>query len=217
MKITAFLFLLSALLPASATAATMTFSGLTSEHDVWTEDGITATGLDGATASVLRGEVGHLDDGSTQFATTIEFTMAGDFSANAFDLIPLGQSAIDCNPDLRSCAFPFTDAVWDNVVVEGWKDGVLVASDSFWMGETASTYSFDSSFSLLDTLLIKNLRLPEGADFYCLIDYCSHFNIDNVQLTVVPLPAALPLFASGAVGLWVFLFRRGRKRKNTPI
>ena len=93
------------------------------------------------------------------------------------------------------CADPY-----DNVLVQGYRNGALVAEDQFYAGDNPNTHLFSAQFLDLDLLVIGAL-LPNfpvvGGD--CIDFPCGHFNIDNVELSAVPLPAALPLY-SAALG-----------------
>jgi hypothetical protein len=52
-----------------------------------------------------------------------------------------------------------------------------------------------------------------GPGFFQAIQVSSAPTIDNTALSIVPLPAALPLFASGIGGLGLLGWRRKRKAR----
>lgn len=184
--------------PAHANVVTFTGIPFLTLSSTWSEDGITAVG---------NGELGffgipdseHMDDGGTGYPSSMTFSMTTPFNADSFDMIPVGN--FYCPNNVCS---PF-----DNVVVQGFLGASLVASDTFWMGNSLNTYVFSSAFTDLTSLKIS-IVFPPDFDSCHFNDPCTHMNIDNVALTPVPLPAALPLFASGLAGLrW--LSRRRRK------
>jgi hypothetical protein len=189
----------------AAAAATMTFNGLPTDEfttNTWTEDGITAKATWGGLGSHSRPDMAHIDDGGSSFASGISFVTGGLFEATSFDIHALTSSY--CS-DWDTCGVPF-----DNVVVEGWRDGMKVAKEAFSMGAdwSVSTYLFGSAFDLLDRLVIRAGWVPMGGpDSFCMDSPCAHFDIDNVTLqaatnpsvSAVPLPPAIVLMLS-AIG-----------------
>ena len=86
------------------------------------------------------------------------------------------------------------------------------------MGASPDPYlvSLGGLFSNLSSLAISILdpdyafyRSQPGVVFAGGCAPCSHFNVDNVTLSPVPLPAGLPLFLSG-LGLLAVIARRRR-------
>ncbi len=126
------------------------------------------------------------------------------------------------NFDLPDISDIRLDLTFENVFVQGFRSGLLIAEDTFDMADV-SKYSFDSVFSNLDTLTITALDWSASSfddtmkslmeeypgytvEIYCAEAPCAHFNIDNVSLNPVtlnpvPLPASLPLFTS-VIGLF---------------
>ena len=210
--------LLSAGLPAQA--ATMTFDNLTDPFATsYSENGITATG-NGDMGMYSTGSV-HIDDGGTSAPSQVNFTMAaGAFDAISFDLQPLGFSLELCDDGTGICTSPS----FENAKVEGFSGATLVASLLFDMGPGSSPYTvaLSSAFRNLPSLTISVVypvallqSPPAGMSSWC-DSPCSHFEIDNVTLNAVtpapvPLPAGLPLAASGLVALGALALRR-RKR-----
>lgn len=201
---------LSALaLPASA--ATMTFDQLNLNPVMATtyfEDGILASGN-----GSLRIEYGsgglHLDDAGTSAPSKVSFTMASKFDALSFLLDPVGFNLNACSGG-NTCSSP----TYLNVMVQGFRDGNLVSNAVFDMGASLDPYRIDLGglFTNLSSLLI-GVVYPDFAQFkpasVTPCAPCSHFNIDNVTLAPVPLPAGLPLAVTGLAAL-AFVSRRRR-------
>lgn len=213
-------FLLAASLATSslpAQAATMTFDNLTDPFATsYSENGITATG-DGDMGMYSTGSV-HIDDGGTSAPSQVTFTMAaGAFDAVSFDLRPIGFYLEYTDP-----AGNLSMPSWANVQVQGFSGINLVSSLTFDMGQTPTTITLNSMFRNLTSLTIGILfpdwiyqNLPANASVYC-DSPCSHFEIDNVTLNAVnpapvPLPAGLPLAASGLAVLAGLARRRSRR------
>jgi hypothetical protein len=214
-----------------ADAATMTFTGLPNgdytSNTIWIEDGITANTItDIATGGVL-GSFGTpdradlTDDGSSNFASTIDFTMKKVFRPISFDLLPGGiHYCVVADPDIddeSNCPTPYI-----NVLLQGFNGGGhLVASDTFFMGTTDTTYQFGPEWKRLSKLRITDLRGEEyfsgehGSPQFAFCqnggDVCAEFEIDNVTLVPVPLPPAILLFAT-ALGILPWLRYRTAKR-----
>ncbi len=199
-----------------ATAAVMTFSDLPElalPGEEYQEGGITASPINGRLGYYTIPGTAHLDDAGTSYAKSMNFTMDFIFYAISFDILPY---------DTAYCAdesVPCSGDPYDNVLVQGYWDGSLVAEDIFFMGEQPSTYLFSDQSLILDQLVIGALY-PDIATIggMCLTAPCGHFNIDNVRLDPIPLPAALPLF-SAALGLLGFLGlrRSGRTALKVPV
>ena len=196
---------LTASLPAAANVVTFTdIPGTLIDTSIWVEDGITVNG----SGSLLFGAFSIPDtlhlDGMSPYSSMVDLTMASVFDAHRIDMIPIGSdgghSAL-CVGDV--CGLPFM-----NVLFEGFSGLNLVAILGMWMGETPTTFFFPDTFAGLTRLRLSMLF---NAD--CMDQPCTHMNIDNVTLLIddalsaIPLPTALPLFASGIValgagGLW---------------
>lgn len=208
-----FTFGLGALGAGPAPAANMTFSGLTGDcvgTPSYTENGITATSGGGTDIAYhLNPGVLHMDDSGTTCPQSVEFTMARPFDAISVDILPL-ESNYCADPD--NCSAPGDP--YDNVLWEGFVGDAIVASSKFFMGTTDSTYVFGDAFRGLDKLKVSAL-LPSLAVIggECFDAPCAHFELDNLNLAPIPLPATLWLLASGlttlgAMGVW----RRPRRR-----
>lgn len=203
-----------------AQAATMTFNSLTDPIATsYSENGITATG-NGHMGMYSSGNL-HIDDGGTSAPSRVTFTMAaGAFTALSFDIRPIGFYLEYADPDGNLSA-----PGWANVQVQGFSGIDLVSSLMFDMGkgQTPYTVTLGSVFSNLTALAISIVypdwllqNLPKDAYAWC-DSPCSHFEIDNVTLTAVtpaavPLPAGLPLAASGLALLGGLALRRRSRR-----
>ena len=134
----------------------------------------------------------HLDDGGTSFARQITFTMNRRFNAIAFDLIPTNFNYLICDSEeLEGCV----TETFDNVMLQGFRNGILVGLSIFDMSLNSGHLSFGSLLRNLDSLVIGfaplpfDGTLPDGRFAVCIESPCSHFNIDNITLAAVPLPA----------------------------
>lgn len=197
-----------------ATAATMTFDNLWADPfaKTYTENSILASG--NGNLGLYSGNGGlHFDDGGTSAPSTVSFSMASSFNAVSFLLDPVAFDFIVCSGP-SNCA----QQTYLNVLVQGFRDGALVSNLSFDMGASPDPYLFNlgSAFTNLTSLLVAVI-LPDFNAYEALPGVtsaspcapCSHFNIDNVTLAPVPLPAGLPLVASG-LALLAFVARRRR-------
>jgi hypothetical protein len=197
--------------PAQAVSV-MTFDGLPQcclglvapgGDGTWSEAGITATGnVDTRLGYHFLEDSAQLNDGGTSYPTAITFTMQGRFDAISFDLIPtyfVGYSERDEEGELQ-----LIDEPLDNVLLAGIRDDIVVAADTFNMGELfeLSKYIFSEIFSGLDSLVIAAV-LPDNVR-EC--GPCAGFNIDNVSLSLqqpispVPIPPSALLLLT-ALGL----------------
>jgi hypothetical protein len=201
-----------AALASPVSSATMTFSGINLDPlaRTYSEDGIFASG--NGYLGVYAASALHFDDGGTAAPSKVSFTMASHFNAVSFLLDPVNFDFRICTSAISSCAA----STYVNVLVQGFRDGALVSNLMFNMGPSPDPYTvaLGSVFNDLSSLVI-GILYPSLAQFQPLpagsrIDPCapcSHFNIDNVTLAPVPLPASLPLAASG-LAILGFLTRR---------
>lgn len=206
------ILLFACLFPAVASANVMTFINITGDSSfdniVYIEDGITATG----NRAIARHGIelaAHMDDQATPFPSIITFTMDTPFDAVKFDFNGSTRHR-DCSGIEADLCMDQPYIPYNNMVVQGLRDGIVVAADNFWTGYE-DTYAFDSAFTNLDELLFLNLS-PSNPSFECMIDFCSHIDIDNITLSPVPLPASLPIFGAGI--LVILGFRRWILRKR---
>lgn len=214
------IFCAIAMFGTSASAATMTFNNLWDyanndyySGSTYTEDGITVTGNNelGYWSSTSL----HMDDFYYPSSSLATFTMGSRFSAVGFDLSADGFDYFVCD-----AAHNCTNPTYQNVLVQGYRNGSVVASLLFDMGAALQTFPvmLGGAFNNLSALSIEvfvpdNLftNHPPGGYADC-NSPCSHFTVDNVTLAPVPLPAALPLAAMG-FGL---LAMTARRRPSKP-
>ncbi|MEH6474466.1 MAG: VPLPA-CTERM sorting domain-containing protein [Sneathiella sp.] len=190
------------MLPFTASASVMTFDGIPTSIGIGTpyvEDGITAT-PSGSIGYHGSPDMAHMDDTGTGFPEEITFSMAGAFDAVSFDYDPHRWAYYFYPQDTKiEEVLPYV-----NVALTGERNGSVIATTKFQMNDTDSTFLFSSAFENIDRLTIALLK-PEllgSADngYYDCSYPCSHWNIDNVTLSAVPLPASLPLFGAALIG-----------------
>lgn len=199
-----------------AAAATMTFGSLVGYPftQTYSEDGITANAVGYGYLGFENGSGGlHFDDAGTSAPSKVAFSMASNFDAVSFVLDPVGFDFLVCS-GLASCSAP----TYLNVLVQGFRGSSLVSNMVFDMGASLDPYTVNLAglFTNLSSLMIGVIypdvayfRSQAGVTSAGLCAPCSHFNIDNVTLAPVPLPAGLPLFVSG-LGALAFVSRRRR-------
>jgi hypothetical protein len=163
--------------------------------DLYIEAGVRVSGFKFGELVFPEGSgTAHLDNpGDGHFTDVLRFTFKRRFDLRSFEIFPFG--------------FECDDAVcpgYDNVLVTGWRDGARIARALFSMGALPSLFA-DPAFAGLDQLVI---RTPAEPPAYALGN--SHFSIDNLVITPVPLPAGLPLLAGALVLLG--LSRRRRRQ-----
>ena len=194
-------------LSSQAQAATMTFDNLVDPlASTYFEDGITVSG---------NGELGvygagHVDAANSPAPSRLTFTTGARFNALSFDITPVGFDYFICKGD-AACV----NRTYRNVSVSGYRGSDLVASLLFNMGELTSAYAvlLGERFTNLTSLVIEAV-MPEFPTrprvFGDCEENCSDFDIDDITLAPVPLPAGLPLAAS-ALGILGLLARRKRR------
>jgi len=188
----------------SASGATMTFAGINDDPAayVYSEDGITVSG--NGNLGIYGSGALHLDDFGTSAPSRAVFTMDSAFDAISFDIAGSFLMTICKVSDPSKCKTP----TYKNVLVEGFVGAQSVASLVFDMSKTSGTVQLGSMFSGLTSLAISVVipphlmpfQPPKGGKVVSCALPCSHFDIDNVVLAPVPLPATAPLLA-GALAL----------------
>ena len=191
-----------------AEANTVTFDNLPSYFDVldagttgspYVENGVTVTSTQpfGVLAWDTAPGLAHIDDSGTDFTSGLMFTMGRAFDAVSFTLNSLGY-------DFSGTPGPLSD----NIFVTGLAGGSAVATASFTLSDIyqdVQTFLLGSAFTGLDALLIE-LDYPVntascGAP-------CGHFDLDEVVLAPVPLPAAGLLLGGALLGFGALRRRR---------
>lgn len=195
---------------SAAGAATMTFTGVGDDPDqtVWVENRIEADANGRQIGDFARPDAAHMDDSGSSYARFIEFSMYRPFHAKSFDIFPVGWDVI-YEKDGELVRYDF-----DNVEITGYRNGEVVTQDRFNMLNVGSTYTFGSAFRSLDLLRIgftPLFELPRDILVGSQCSPCTHFDIDNVTLAPVPLPATLGLLGFGAAALGSLRLTRRRR------
>ena len=189
---------------SAASAVTLTFDGIPANTFVSTyeEAGVSVhagsreIGGHGMTDSL------HLDDSGSPFARALIFSGPHRITVSSFDLIPNSPTEVCERIGNLNCGKPY-----DNVVVQGVRDGSVIVDERFYMGDAKNTVALGSLFSDLDSFIIRAIRFTnDDPIYYCIDSPCSHFNIDNVAIDKLPPLAPVPLPATafligGAFGL----------------
>lgn len=200
----------------------------------WFEDGILA--MAGSDEIAFHGipDSAHMDDRGAPFPSQIMFTMLG----RVFDAVSLDMAGSWSKAEICTDTFAYGDPLLDpdfvgttcepyafaNVLVSGYRQGVEIASLAFDMFNAKPTFAFSKDFRGIDALSVSFASLdtidPTDFDdldspgdstrsyFTCDDAPCTHFNIDNVTLAPVPLPATVGLLGMALAGLWVARRRR---------
>ena len=206
---------LSLLGAGSAAAATISFAGLPGDYGgtpgaTYTENGITAAGIGGGLAS-FEGTGAHLDPSGTPCSQGVSLTTDRRFNPVSAAIqpvtTPFGITAYSSQSDVGDCAGG--GEPYDNVLVQGYRDASLVASDQFFMGSSPFGYAFGDAFRNIDALQVFALDPDFGVlGGVCLDAPCAHFNLTSVEISPVPLPAAGWMFVSALAGLGILRRRR---------
>lgn len=199
---------------APAAAAVLSFNGvpgggdgcLAGNPESVTEAGFTISNCPGYW--IAPGEV-HLDDGGTGFRDSVDFSAPFRFRAESVTILGLGSAFTDQET--------WEPVAYENVLFEGFRDGVLVARQGHSTGILANsihTVLFGPDFAALDLLRISQVLpgaedLARYPDAYCADSPCAHVSLLEIRLSPVPLPAGLPLLAA-ALMAFGFLARRRR-------
>lgn len=198
-------FALAMSVSAPAVAATVvTFDDLAGDFDpppIYTEGGVSVSG---APAYYDTPGVVHLDDAGTSLTSSILIYTGRLFAAIGLDVIGLGQESyiIGGDGDPLSVAH-------DNVLFQGYRAGAQVAELRFSTGlEPGTTWlALGAGFGQIDALRISAVtQLPDGT--FCAGVPCGHFEIDNVTIAPVPLPAAGLLLTAALGGVAAARSRR---------
>lgn len=196
----------SVAIAAPVSASTMTFDNLgypdysePGDGLTWVENGITARSLDGGIiGNYFTPGTAHVDDTGTEFASGMAFTMGKRFTSAVFTSIALGYDM------WFQTRLPF------NVVLTGYFMGERVAQKAFQLSDDdgkVQNFALLAGATAFDKVTLR-LIYPNG----CAGAPCAHFDLDQVELAAVPLPAAGAALGAGLLALAGVARRRVRNR-----
>lgn len=203
---------------SQACGATMTFDKALSPEDYFATYSYVENGIkmvaDRPLDPTFLGGVLHMDDGGTSASRHVTFTMGKRFRAVSFQVPWSSFNSFICNDETGECE-QFTS---NNLLIEGFRGGKSVISQWINTDDVApNSFQFSRAFTGLTSirlwLLGPQLLNRPGYTSFCADNPCSHFNLDNVTLSPVPVPAGLPLVGS-AIAMLGFLGVRARKRRG---
>lgn len=149
----------------------------------------------------------HLDDEGTPIGNSVAFSSGGRFTVHALDVISGGIQSPIFDPATGTYNFN----AYDNVLFQGFRNGQLVASLAYSTGATAGTIwnvTFGAAFANLDQFIVTQVK--PNASTFC--SPCGHVHLDNLQISPIPLPAALWLMSAALLGVSLpNLARRNRR------
>lgn len=176
------------------------------------------------------GNMLSLQDSPGLTKSTIQAADMGRFDLNALTF--RGQSRVymtgplDFDPtgsQSRSDWARFEIPTFDNFLVEGLRDGAVVASQMASTDVTAQTLALTDNFMDLDSVVIsllypnpQNVQIGFGlpstikANTIWCDEYCTGLAIDSASVSTVPVPPAIWLLGSGLALLVV----GGRRRRR---
>lgn len=195
----------------SASTVTLNFNGVTNSCGACgpgfptsiVEQGYT---ISGSPSTLVGGSV-HLDDAGTSFSNFVSISATNLFSVSALDVTGYTSKFLDGNG---------APLAFGNVLFQGFRNGVQVASSVFSTGVTGGLFHtmLGPQFSNLNLFRITQ-QGPSATDFavnrgsYCSDYPCGHVDIDNVTLvSAVPLPAMDSALVAGLAMLGLFGYRR---------
>ncbi|MEI4470906.1 VPLPA-CTERM sorting domain-containing protein [Frigidibacter sp. MR17.24] len=208
----------------SASAATLTFTGLSGEGGRFRNAPFYEAGFRVGNAPSSYGTGGAnqalylLSDGADFPREVMITNEAGRlFSVFSFDLAQGPQYGIISGGESWG---PYTPAKFNNVRLTGFLNGQVVSTVYLASWVEPGTNSYPRTFTAIDLgnafrdidafeiAAITPWNSP-GADGITCIDFpCSTFHIDNVQLAPVPLPAAGLLLVGGLAAIAALRRRR---------
>lgn len=203
-------------LPCAAT--TLTFDDIPGWHDgpapiAWREGGATVSAdpnSDGVVWYMRPGAV-HLDDSGTSLTSGVTLTTGGHFRALGMSVVGYDLASYVVTPD----EWDMRPVPYDNIAVEGFRNGLSVAYARFSTGLTggAFSFSFGAEFRGLDMLRIAAIgpwdQSFDGLPIECGDAPCGHVDLDSVTIAPVPLPGGFVL-ALGGMGVLAGLRLRRR-------
>lgn len=178
----------------------------------YAEDSVTVSGIGGSVAFNQNPGKVHLTDYGTAFAHTISIENGGRFNAVSFDYQDTNRNCISY---LCAIIIPY-----NNIELSAFREGSLIGTEFLTGNGVPTTHLFSSDFMDIDKLVISVLSPFFDPTPYCLTtgEPCSVVEVDNlvlnpIEISQVPLPAGLPLYAAGMalMGLWM---RQRRAKQN---
>lgn len=182
---------------------------------VWQEGGATVSAdanSDGVVWYSLPGAV-HLDDSGTSLTGGVDVTAGRQFHAMGMSVVGYPQASYVVTPE----EWDMRPVPYDNIAVEGFRNGLSVAYTRFSTGLTGGAFSFafGGDFRGIDMLRIAAIgpwgQSVDGQPIECGDAPCGHVDLDSLTIAPVPLPAglALALGGMGALAGMRLLRRRG--------
>lgn len=202
-------------LPAHARTVTLTFDDAPTEEEYYTdgdtpyvEGGVTILNAVAWSPGLL-----HLDDYGTPFPNTLEIFTGGSFTPLRAAILGLGQSSMREVPDGEGW-FDLIPTAYDNVILQGYRGGDLVAFDSYSTGLEFGwhDYVFPTSFRDIDSLWIVNSLELMPTDVRCDDAPCAHISVDDLQIALAPV--SLPASGGLLFGAMAMLGLRRRFRNG---
>ncbi len=202
---------------SQACGATMTFDKPLSPEDYFAtysyiENGITMVADRPLDPTYIGGTL-HMDDGGTSASRSVNFSMPKRFRALSFQVPWSSFNSVSCNDETWECE----EVTTSNLLIEGFRGGKSVISQWVNANDVApNSFLFSRAFTGLTSLRFS-LQWPQfpsrpGYTIFCADNPCSHFNLDNVTLAPVPVPASLPLVGSAFATLGFFGLRARKRR-----
>lgn len=165
----------------------------------------------------------HLDDSPSEpWKDSVVISRGHRFDAQRLDIVGLGSllyyEVLD--PETSITIDLIDQVAYPNVLVQGIRDGSLVAETRFYADEFPS-YTLSSAFEQLDSLIVSAIDpfAPAVASYLLAFeanlaslypgmtyrkdcfDYpCGHFDLDAVEVNPTPIPGALVLMLSAILG-----------------
>ncbi|KFI32858.1 hypothetical protein CG51_19770 [Haematobacter missouriensis] len=202
------------------TATTLTFDDIPRWRDgpapiVRQEGGVTLSAdpySDGVVSYSLPGAL-HLDDSGTSLTGGVNVTTGGQFHALGMSVVGYRQASYVFGAD----GWEMHPVPYDNIAVEGFRNGLSVAYTRFSTGLTggAFNFAFGGDFRGIDMLRVAAIgpwgQSVDGQPIECGDTPCGHVDLDSLTIAPIPLPAglALALGGMGALAGMRLLRRRG--------
>lgn len=205
-------------LPAHARTVTLTFDNapLGGEMDPYDMPPYVEQGVSVKGAAIWSLGLLHLDDSGTAFPYKLEISTGAPFSPVSVGILGHGQGSVREIFNEETGWFDRIPTPYDNVILEGYRGGDLVAFDSYSTGleEGWFDYRFAADFRSIDLLVIENTSYPLPEGVTCYDAPCAHISLDDLRISLapVPLPASGGLLTAGLVA--AMGLRKSKKRAD---